>query len=156
MSKKWTEEQKQAASQRMKERHASKRQVETLQRTRIPIGTNRDVTAVRDTPDGYKDRWVNDNPGRIEKFKQAGYELVASAQVGDSAVDGTHSEGGVVSRDMGNGVTAYLMRQRREYFDEDQAAKQRLVNQTEENLRRKKRNSTDPDESGQYGEVKIN
>ena len=105
-----------------------------------------------ETPEGYVDRWVNDEPGRIQKFKDAGYELVSTASVGDSAADGTHSDQGVVSRDMGKGVTSYLMRQRKEYYQEDQAEKQRYVDKTEESMRRSK-NETRSD--GLYGEVKI-
>ena len=153
-TKKWTEEQKKAASERMKELHAKKKAMEASNRVRVPIGASRDLTAVRDTPKDYKDRWVNDEPGRIERFQQAGYELVESAQVGDSHVDGTHSESGLVSRDMGKGTTAYLMRQRRDYFEQDQAEKQRRIDEHENTMRRKK---TNPNEStdGHYGEVKI-
>lgn len=150
----WTEEQKQAASERMKQKHAAKRTAEVRDRVRVPIGANRDITAVHDTPDDYVDRWVNDIHGRIEKFKQAGYEFVESASVGDEVVDGTHAQAGVVSKDMGKGVTAYLMRQRKEYFEEDQKAKQAIVDRTEESMRRTKSNK--PDETGHYGEVKIN
>jgi len=155
MSKReWTQEQKDAASKRMTERHEAKKEAGTKDRIRIPIGLNNDITAVRDTPDGFKDHWVNDNPGRLEKLKLAGYEHVESAQVGDVGVDGSHNEEGVVSRDMGKGVTAYLMRQRREYFDEDQAAKQARIDETVQSLRRDKVKSTESTD-GSYGEVKI-
>jgi len=154
MAREWTEEQKKEASERMKQRNESNKSMDAKARVRIPIGTNQDITAVRDTPDGYKDRWVNDIPGRIEKFKSAGYELVESAQVGDSSVDGTHNSSGVVSRDMGKGVTAYLMRQNMDWFKEDQAAKQRRVDETEDSIRRPKVESQNS-KDGNYGEVKI-
>lgn len=154
MGKKWTEEQKQAASERMKAINAAKKSADAKERVRVPIGAKRDITAVQDTPDGYMDRWVNDEPGRIEKFKAAGYELVADAEVGTSHADGSHAEGGVVSRDMGKGMTAYLMRQRKDYFEEDQAEKQRYVDSTEESMRRKKINPNETTD-GTYGEVRI-
>lgn len=152
---KFTEEQRQAASERMKAMHAAKKDVrekQEIRKNRVPVGARRDITAVKDTPEGYVDRWVNDNPGRIQKFRDAGYEFVPKASVGDSGVDGTHNEDGVVSRDMGKNVTAYLMRQRKDYFQEDQAEKQKLVDQTEESMRRSK-NETRSD--GLNGEVKI-
>jgi len=147
----WTPEQKQAASERMKKVHEAKKMASTQERIRTPIGAKRDITAVHNTPDGYVDRWVNDDPGRVEKFKQAGYENVDTAKVGSSD---DHSEQGVVSRDMGKGITAYLMRQRKDYFNEDQAEKQRYVDSTEESMRKKK---IKPNEStdGTYGEVRI-
>ena len=84
----------------------------------------------------------------------SGYEHVESAQVGDVGVEGTHSENGVVSRDMGKGETAYLMRQRQDYFDEDQATKQRDIDKTVQSLRRDKIKSTESTD-GSYGEVRI-
>lgn len=153
MKRQWTDEQKQAASERMKQMNEAKKTAETRARVRIPIGARRDITAVRDTPEGYIDRWVNDEPGRIQRFKEAGYELVQSASVGDSGVDGTHNQDGVVSRNMGKGVTSYLMRQRKDYYSEDQAEKQKYVDQTEETMRRSKHETRS---DGLSGEVKIN
>jgi len=153
MARQWTDEQKQAARERMQKRNEAKKTAEVKSSMRIPVGGRRDITSVDTTPEGYIDRWVNDNPGRIEKFKRAGYELVESAEVGDSSVDGTHNENGVVSRDMGKGVTAYLMRQRKDYFLADQAEKQKIVDETEESLRRDK---SDKRDDNTYGEVKIN
>lgn len=154
MTREWTPEQKDAASKRMKDRHAANKTAEVEARVRTPIGAKRDITTVLDTPEGYVDRWVNDEPGRVEKFKGAGYELVDKASVGTSNVDGTHAEDGVVSKDMGKGTTAYLMRQREDHFNEDQAEKQQYVDSTEESMRKRKIN---PHEStdGTYGEVKI-
>lgn len=155
MGRTWTPEQREAASQRMKEKNEAKKASDTSKRLRVPIGARRDVTAVERDEDfhkQYKERWVNDIPGRIEKFKRAGYELVETASVGDPTVDGTHNESGVVSKDMGQGTTAYLMRQRREYFEEDKAAKQEVVDSTEESMRRDLNENRN---DGQYGEVKI-
>lgn len=152
MKREWTEEQRQAASERMKARQADNRKKEISTTMRMPIGVRRDITAVKDTPTHSVDRWVNDVPGRVEIFRQAGYENVEQACVGDSGVDGTHSSNGVVSRDMGQGTTAYLMRQRREYFDQDQAEKQRHINEGEEAMRRDKNDTRD---DGFTGEIKI-
>lgn len=154
MSRKWTEEQKKAASEAYAKRKAGEKSKDASDRMRIPLGGKRDMLSVKDTPDGYVDRIVNDLPGRIDRFKDAGYELVESAQLGSSHVDGSQSESGVVSKDVGKGQTAYLMRQRKEFFDEDQAAKQQKILDAENDLRKKKVN---PNEStdGTYGEVTI-
>lgn len=152
MSREWTEEQKQAASDRMKERHATQKSSEVKTAMRIPMGSRRNLTTVNDTPDGYVDRWVNDSTGRIARVKQAGYEHVQTASVGDSNVDSTHSEEGVVSRDMGQGVTAYLMRQRKDYFEDDQREKQKVVDESEESIRR---NPNDNRNDGYYGGISI-
>lgn len=153
MARKWTEEQKQAARERMQAQNEAKKSADTSKRVRVPIGAQRDVTTVQgiDTKQ-FVPRWVNDIPGRIEKFKKAGYEMVESATVGDAHVDGTHNEHGYVSREMGKGTTAYLMQQRRDYYEEDQAAKQKIVDESEESIRRSKNDNRN---DGQYGEIKI-
>jgi hypothetical protein len=149
---KWTEAQKKAASERMKAVNENKKTAAVSQAMRIPVGGSRNVTAVNDTPDGYVDRWVNDKPGRIDKFKRAGYENVQAADIGDSGVDATHAQAGVVSREMGQGITAYLMRQRKDYFKDDQKAKQLAVDATEDSIRRDVKNKLN---DGHYGGVTI-
>lgn len=149
---KWSEERRKAASDRMKQVNDGKKKAEVSSSMRVPVGGSRNVTTVNDTPDGYVDRWVNDTPGRVEKFKRAGYECVQAASVGDSGVDGSHSEGGVVTRDMGKNVTAYLMRQRDNYFKDDQQAKQEIVDASEESIRRDVKDKLN---DGHYGAVTI-
>lgn len=153
MGKKWTPEQKEAASKAFAERKAAQKSADTKDRIRTPLGAKRDILNVQDTPEGYVDRIVNDTEGRIERFKAAGYEFVPDASLGTDHVDGNQSNQGVVSRDVGKGVTAYLMRQKVEYYEEDQAKKQEVVDETEEGMRK----NVKPNESkdGTYGEVKI-
>jgi len=150
---KWTEEQKAAASERMKQINAAKKMASTRDSIRTPIGAKRELLNVSDTPEGYVDRIVNDNPGRIQRFKDAGYEMVDAATIGSSNVDGNSANAGVVSKDVGKGVTAYVMRQRKEYFDEDQSAKQQKILDDERGMQKKidKNDSKD----GTYGEVRI-
>ncbi len=152
MKREWTDEQRQAASERMKTRHAAERGADKKSSMRVPVGGSRNITSVNDTPEGYVDRWVNDKDGRIDRFRKAGYENVQAASVGDSGVDSSHAELGVVSREMGLGVTSYLMRQRQDYFEEDQAAKQVKVDETEESIRR---DVKDKLKDGHYGSVSI-
>lgn len=150
----WSPERKAAASLRMKEQNEAKKTATVRTKMRTPIGANRDITNILDTPDGYVDRWVNDDGGRIEKFKAAGYEHVESAEMGSTNVDGSHAQDGVVSKDMGKGVTAFQMRQRKDYFEEDQAEKQKIVDSTEESMRKTKVTKEDSTD-GTYGEVRI-
>jgi len=153
MGKKWTQEQKDAASAAYADRNEGKKTSSKREAMRVPVGGRRDITAVhsQDT-DEYKYRWVNDKDNRLETFRTAGYEHVESAKVGDSHVDGTHTESGVVSRDMGKGTNSFLMKQRLDYFNEDKTAKQKIVDETEESMRRKPGDNRD---DGQYGEIKI-
>ena len=151
---KWTKEQKEAASKRMTEMHEAKKSADAKARIRTPLGAKRDILSVQNPEEGYVYRIVNDTPGRINRFKEAGYELVEDAQLGTSHVDGNQASQGIVSKYVGKGVTAVVMRQRDEFYKEDQAEKQRKIDELENSMRKKKVN---PNEStdGTYGEVKI-
>lgn len=150
---KWTDEQRAAASERMKQVNEAKKMALTRETIRTPIGAKRELLNVTDTPDGYVDRIVNDNPGRIETFKRAGYEMVENASLGTSNVDGAQASAGVVSKDVGKGVTAYVMRQKKEYYDEDQNAKQQKILDDERGMQ--KRVDKNDSKDGTYGEFKI-
>lgn len=85
---------------------------------------------------GFVYRAVNDTPGRIEKFRGMGYELVESEQqLGDYRVAEGSKMGRAVSKPVGNGTTGYLMRIKKEYYDEDQKAKAQRVDATEAALK---------------------
>jgi hypothetical protein len=93
-------------------------------------------------------RVVNDTDGRVARAEEGGYEVVTSAQeLGDATVDSATAVGSAVTRPVGGGVTGVLMRIKREWYDEDQVAKQAKVDAAEAGLKQKK--------SGQYGGVLI-
>jgi hypothetical protein len=125
------------------------------ERKRIPVGGNRDILTVEGKDINYVYRWVNDVDGRVQKFIAAFYDNVYmkdGVEVGAQDVKQGSNVGSVVSKDVGKGITAYLMRIRKEYYEEDQAAKQRdKVDRSEEiifeNVDRL---------SGKYGKIDIN
>lgn len=103
------------------------------QSNRVPAGGQRQrLTVGEDYKDeNYVYRWVNDEAGNIDRYLQGGYEFVESdAQVGEDQQDHGQPVDRTVSSQVGrtrystNG-TAYLMRIRREYYDEDQEEKRR-------------------------------
>ena len=64
--------------------------------------------------------WINDTSGLIQRAKRAGYENVMTSEIpswGEVGVDSSNSESSVVSMDVGNGTTAYLMKQPMEYYE---------------------------------------
>ena len=84
---------------------------------------------------GYVYRVVNDTPGRLEDFQEAGWEFVKRS---DSEVD--DGSGSNLSFHVGVGadkkpLRAFAMRIKKEWFDEDQAAKQDEVNATDAAIR---------------------
>ncbi len=98
----------------------------------------------------YVDRFVNDTGSRIDQMKQAGYEIVEDEGliVGDSRVSDPSSQGSakrVISKD---GTVSYLMRQKKEYYEEDQAAKQAHNDEIEAAMKKQA-------SEGMYGSIKM-
>ena len=116
---------------------------------RVPISGNRNILTVSGIPKGYMGRWVNDVDNSIDKFKAAGYEFVTDKNVvvGDRTINSGNDVGSIVTKNVGGGVVAYLMAQRKEYYEEDQAAKANSIAETEAAITRKK--------EGQYGSIKL-
>lgn len=103
-----------------------------------------------DKDPNYVYRFVNDSGSRIHNFQAAGYEFVQDTDltVGDSRVFDPNDLGSnkrVISND---GTTSYLMRIKKEFYDEDQAAKAAQNDETEKAM---KRDAT----QDRYGSLKI-
>lgn len=97
-------------------------------------------------------RWVNDDPGRIDDFQARGYTLVPAdeVKVADRRVDVASSGSSLASLvvDKQTGRKSFLMKQRKEDFLEDQALKQKEVDELESTMYRDARNKSD------YGELR--
>lgn len=104
--------------------------------SRVPVSGPRDVLTVADKDPNYHYRWVNDTPGRIDRFLNGGYEYVQKAgEIGQNTVDRGSKLGSVVTRSVGGILTAVLMRIPREWYDEDQEAKQDEIDRLEDSMR---------------------
>ena len=122
---------------------------------RVPIHEQRDKLATSQKP-GFVRRWVNDVVGRLEKFEKAGWVPADrnDVDVNHGEVAGSNTALGTgVSKDVGrtragDGTQAILMEIPIEYYEEDQAAKQKIVDDSD---RAMKKNIRDNDF---YGEVK--
>ena len=116
---------------------------------RTPIGT-RNILTVKGKDPNYVYRHVNDIDDRISQFQEAGYELVQdeSVQVGDKRVNSTSSLGSAKAVSVGQGTKAYLMRIKREWYEEDQARKLSNVAEIE-------RATKDKALDGTYGDLKL-
>lgn len=120
--------------------------------TRVPVSGNRDILTVSGKDPNYVYRWVNDVDGRLDKFNQAGYEPVLHddlIKIGMRTVDASSQLGSVVTKKVGLGVTAVLMRILKEYYDEDQLTKQNAIDELEAQMREQ------PNREGFYGSVEI-
>ena len=111
---------------------------------------NRSVLSVKGKEPGFEYRIVNDVGDRVEMFKSMGYEVVAddSVQIGERRIANPSREGSPVQVSVGGGTKAFLMRQKQEWFKEDQATKEARLKDQEQAMRA---DAT----AGMYGKLKI-
>jgi hypothetical protein len=91
---------------------------------RTPVGRRNVLTVSGKDPD-YVYRFVNDTGDNVHRFLQAGYEFVDSdgVTIGDTRIGAPSATGSNAEAHVGGGTKAFLMRQKQEYYEEDQAAK---------------------------------
>ena len=116
---------------------------------RSPLA-RRNVLTVVGKEDGYEYRIVNDTEDRVAEFTERGYEPVSAnkVQVGDKRVSKASPEGSVMTMSVGGGKKAVVMRIRKDWYDEDQKAKQDYVAETERATQQEALNGT-------YGKLEI-
>ena len=127
----------------------SKSQSERVRRS--PINGTRNRLNVRGKEPGYVYRIVNDIDDRIKTFQEMGYEIVtdSAVSVGDKRVDTATQEGSPIKVSVGQGIQAFVMRQRNDWYEEDQAKKQAHIDELEQTTKR------DADKEGFYGKVSL-
>lgn len=115
---------------------------------RSPLaGRNR--LSVKNREPGYVYRIVNDVDDRIAEFQEAGYEIVPQSEVGtvgDKRVDNATAPGSSSYFSVGQGIKAVVMRQREDWYKEDQAIKQQRVDDSEQTMKNPK---------ADYGSIKA-
>lgn len=120
---------------------------------RTPLGM-RNVLAAEQR-EGYVRRWVNDVDDRLLRAEAAGYKTVLKpADLSDPKAGAGTQVGSAVAKSVGAGVRAVLMEIPREFYEEDQAAKQRNVDRREAGIGRQQ-GVKGQQYGGVYGEVKI-
>ncbi len=119
---------------------------------RIPVSGRRDIMTVNGKDDGFEYRWVNDSDDRISRFQRGGWEFAPDeVVVGQRTADTSTDSSSITSKSVGKGTTAYLMRIKKEWYEEDQTAKAKQINEYEEDLKRTLNSGKD----GTYGKVEI-
>lgn len=103
-----------------------------------------------DTDPNFVYRFVNDTGSRLPNFQQAGYELVQDTEllVGDSRVFDPSDIGTAKKVTSNDGTVSYLMRIKKEWFDEDQAKKDAYTKETEAAMKKEA-------SQGMYGSIKT-
>lgn len=124
---------------------------ETTRTRRTPINGTRNRLNVRGQDPDYVYRIVNDIDDRVQTLQEMGYEIVTdkNVTVGDKRIANPTQEGSPVKVSVGQGIQAYVMRQKKEFFDEDQLAKAAKNDELEATMKREAK------EAGFYGKLKI-
>lgn len=124
---------------------------------RTPVSGYRDLLVVLGKDPDYHYRFVkdvSDNGTRILRYLNGGYDLVTTddnLQIGQEYVYKTENIGSVyrVPADPSLGTYYYLMKIRKDWYEEDQELKEDALLDIEESI-------YGPDENkGQYGSVKV-
>ena len=121
------------------------------QSRRTPISGYRNPLTVKGKDPEYEYRIVNDVDGRIDDLREVGYEVVTDSKhkIGDKRVATPTKEGSPITKHVGNGITGVLMRIKKEWFDEDQDAKQQKVKDIEQSMK------ADAATKSDYGKLEI-
>lgn len=100
-------------------------------RTRIPITGRRLILEVRGKEPGYHYSWIPEDMVYVRQ--QSGFEHVRHpVEVGTERIDVSRMPtDSYVTRNVGGGKIAYLMRIPQEFYDQDMAEEQELVNEHE-------------------------
>lgn len=117
---------------------------------RQPVGVRNRLTLTGTDP-AYVYRIVNDVSDNISRFQARGYEHVPADKVtvGDRRVSQAKGTGEYAQQSVGGGVQGYVMRIKREWYEEDQQAKLSQVKETQDTIKRVDK------KDGDYGRIKI-
>ncbi len=122
---------------------------------RTPINGSRNIMTVSGIDEEkFHPCWVNDTDDNLFKYIDAGYEFVlddGTIRVGDRSINRDSQLGTKVSKNVGNGITAYLMVIPKEYYEEDLAQYSKTIDDTEQDMLANAKQAVE----GGYGSVKL-
>lgn len=114
---------------------------------RVPFGNQAQKLTLPERP-GYKRRWFKDLPGRIDRARAAWWEHIVDQKTGKpvSMVTGVNQGGG--------GEISYAMEIPAEFYEQDFAAQQSLIDEFDQALLRGENANTKPGTDGRYVPLK--
>lgn len=103
------------------------------------------------TIEGFHLHWLNDSPGRIPEALEAGYEHVKEKEVYSYSNSEEYVSRHVGTSEKGEGMTAFLMKIRQDWYEEDQSGIQTQNDKFDEAIRKGRLESV----SHSYGQENI-
>lgn len=118
---------------------------------RKPLHQRGPLSIAGDKDPDFVYRFVNDTGSRLHNFQQAGYEVVDDdgLTVGDARVSDASSLGSAKRVISNDGTASVLMRIKKEWYDEDQAAKADLLAEQEAAMKKEATQGMD------YGKLSL-
>lgn len=117
---------------------------------RPPVNGRGDVLTLSGMDDDYQYRVFNDKGTRIAQHREYGWEPVSVDDVTIGTRNAIHAgEAATVTVDSRDGTQGVVMRIRKDWYDEDQKAKQDAIAETEKQI------TGESDKDGNYGKVSI-
>lgn len=128
----------------MKTKEANITQSPSGRVTRTPVG-RRNVLTVHGKEPGFEYRIANDEGDNVERLLAAGYviEDADKITVGDHRIQKVSAPGSKAEVSVGKGMKAFVMKQKEEYYKEDQAAKQADIRKLEDSSKENALSGTD-------------
>ncbi len=117
--------------------------------SRTPVGVRSKLSVAGKDPN-FEYRFVNDIDDRVAQFQDQGWEIVPAAdvKVGEKRADQASPEGSLAQVSVGGGTKAFLMRQKKEWYQEDQTAKQAEIDRLEHSMKQDAA-------KGNYGSIQV-
>lgn len=121
---------------------------------RVPLnGNSRNLLTIAHRDPDYEYRWVINDPDRVEKFKDAWWEVdddPRNQRPGDRRIDTSAGTSSIVETKAGGGKKYVLMKLPKELYEADQKAKHDEIDRVEaETLREAKQ------APGRYGNISV-
>ena len=130
---------------------------EEVKKTRIPVSSSRAPLIVRGFDhENFVGRWVLDLDDRLAIFQDGGYEFVTKDMLksaGEATVDSSKGSDTRMTKPAGRGLTLYLMRIPREFWEADQKAKAKEIDRIERAMTSPGKGTVDSEVD--YGEVSM-
>jgi len=130
----------------------------TRQQKRVPMHQRQPLSVSGRDPN-FEYRVVNDIPGRVDRFKLAGWVPDDKTDVGDNIAGRASSMGSTTSAPVGKGTNGIVMKIPKELYNEDQMAKQRKVDESEEAMLSSTEDAMNDAAGGKagefHGEIKL-